>query len=116
MRILYIENHGRFANIVTKEFLSEHEIVRTPSVSGARALLAEEQFKLLIVDYDLDDGKGSEIVRAVASEAVRPRIIAASSRDEGNEHMMQCGADAVCCKIDFDEIGSVIDDVFQGDK
>ena len=55
---------------MTKEFLSEHEIVRTPSVSGARALLAEEQFELLIVDYDLDDGKGSEIVRAVASEAV----------------------------------------------
>ena len=111
MTILYIENHGRFADIVTAQFLASHEVERIPTIAGARELLNRREYEILIVDYDLDDGKGAEIVSEVASRKKRPRMIAASSRDEGNEHMMSCGADATCSKMDFDEIEEVISQV-----
>ncbi len=76
--------------------------------------MQENSFDLLLVDYDLDDGKGAEIVAEIARKNPRPKIIAASSRDDGNEYLLEAGADAVCCKMDFDQIGSIIEEVFSG--
>jgi DNA-binding NarL/FixJ family response regulator len=111
MKILYIENHEIFARIVTGEFLSQHEVTITPTLSQAETLMEAQEFDLLLVDYDLDDGKGAEIVAAIAKKEPRPKIIAASSRENGNEFLMEAGADAICCKLHFNQIGSVIQKV-----
>ena len=88
MKTLYVENHERFSRIVTEQFLAGHEITITPRMSEANALMEEEDFDLVLVDYDLDDGKGAEIAfRIVASES-RSRVIAVSSRGDGNDFMM----------------------------
>ena len=112
MKILYIENHGDFSRIVTGQFLADHEVTITPTLREAKALMQGQEFDLLLVDYDLDDGKGEEIVSEISKTAPRPKIIAASSRDDGNEFLMKAGADAVCCKMRFSQIGSVIQKVF----
>ena len=112
MKILFIENHETFSRIVVSEFLRGHEVTVTPSLSGARALMAQHEFELMLVDYDLDDGKGAEIVGEIASITPRPKIIAVSSRDDGNDFLTEAGADAICCKIHFHKIDSIIRAVF----
>ena len=111
MKILYIENHGIFSQIVINKFLSSHEVTITPTLSEARVLIQSIGFELLLVDYDLDDGKGEEIVKEITNLSNRPKIIAASSHNEGNRKLMEAGADAICSKMDFDQIGSVIKNI-----
>ena len=108
MKILYVENHAIFAQQVCREFLSAHEVKVVSSLAAARQSLAAEKYDLLIVDYDLDDGKGAELVRMCQALHPNVRIIAASSHDAGNAALMKAGASAVCGKMEFDSIGRVI--------
>jgi hypothetical protein len=63
MKILYIENHALFAENVINQFLSHHTVAVAPSLSAARKALDTGNFDLLLVDYDLDDGKGDALVK-----------------------------------------------------
>lgn len=108
MKILFAENHGAFARIVTGEFLADHEVVVVPCLAGARKLLGSSPFHLVILDYDLDDGKGTLLMEPLAGLSPRPRGIAASSRDDGNEMLLAADAGAVCSKLEFGRIGAVI--------
>jgi DNA-binding NarL/FixJ family response regulator len=108
MKILYVENHAVFAAQVCREFLSQHLVKIVPSLAEARAALGADSFELVIVDYDLDDGKGDELVRSCCILHPNLKIIAASSHDAGNSALLKSGASAVCSKMEFDNIGSVI--------
>lgn len=73
MRILYVENHLVFADNVNRQFLSQHTVTVAPSLSAARQLLNSSEFDLVLVDYDLDDGKGDTLVREIRdSSAASP--------------------------------------------
>ena len=61
MKILFVENHARFARIVIALFLSEHDVEVQPSVAGALQSLRDKSFDAVSIDYDLDDGKGCNI-------------------------------------------------------
>jgi len=111
MRILYVENHAAFAETVRQKFLSQHLVKIVPSLSAAREQMHGNEFDLLLVDYDLDDGKGAELVREVRACANRIAIIGVSSHEEGNAALLQAGADAICSKMDFDQIQSVIEHI-----
>lgn len=109
MKILYVENHAIFAQQVCQQFLSMHQVRVVSNLAGARQSLADEKFDLLIVDYDLDDGKGDELVRACRVLHPTLKIIAASSHDAGNTALVKAGASAVCGKMEFSRIKSVIE-------
>jgi DNA-binding NarL/FixJ family response regulator len=108
VKILYVENHAIFAKQVCQQFLSDHHVEVVSSLSVARQRLAEGKYELLIADYDLDDGKGDEIVRMCRTLKPQMKIIAASSHDAGNTALMKAGASAVCGKMEFDKIAQVI--------
>ena len=108
MKILYVENHAIFAEQVCREFLSAYDVTVVASLAAARQALAAEKYELLIVDYDLDDGKGDELV--LSCHVTRPalKIIAASSHEAGNSALLKAGASAISGKMEFDRIQSVI--------
>jgi DNA-binding response OmpR family regulator len=108
MKILFVENHSVFAEQVTKSFLSAHQVTLVPSLSAARACLANAKYDLLLIDYDLDDGKGAELVKELRLGGLTTRIIGVSAREEGNEALSQAGADAICSKMSFDQIQALI--------
>jgi DNA-binding response OmpR family regulator len=108
LRILFIENHSVFAQQAKIHFLSEHEVTVVPSLLGARAELASSRFDLLLVDYDLDDGKGEELVRELREAGNKIRIFGVSAREEGNAALRQAGVDAICGKMEFDRIQELI--------
>jgi DNA-binding response OmpR family regulator len=108
MRILYVENHAIFAQQVCQQFLPAHDVIVVSSLATARQALAAERYDLLIVDYDLDDGKGDELVREFRVLNPKLKIIAASSHDAGNTALMKAGASAVGGKMEFDKIAQVV--------
>ena len=108
MKILYVENHARFARIAIVSLLGAHDVEVQPSVAAALRALAAREFDALLVDYDLDDGKGDEVVRAAAQLEPRPRVIAVSAHEMGNAALVAAGADAVCGKLKFANIERVL--------
>jgi DNA-binding NtrC family response regulator len=108
MKILYVENHAIFASQVCQQFLSEHVVRVVSSLAAARQALASSSYELLLVDYDLDDGKGDELVWACHVLHPTLRIIAVSAHEAGNAALLKAGACAVCGKMEFDKIQDVI--------
>ena len=104
MKVLYAKNDGVFAAVVVSEFLADHDVTVVPTIRQAIARAATESFDAVLVDYDLDDGKGTSIVRAVRSHGFRGRIVAVSSHEPGNAALREAGADAVCSKLAFAHI------------
>jgi hypothetical protein len=66
-------------------------------------------FDVLLVDYDLDDGKGDELVKELRAAGELVIVICVSSHDDGNTALLRAGATSVCSKTQFDRIQSVID-------
>ncbi|HWQ92718.1 MAG TPA: response regulator [Clostridia bacterium] len=108
MKILYVENHPVFANEVCHQFLAAEEVRVVPSLAAARQALAAESFDLLLIDYDLEDGKGDELVRMCRVLHPELRAIAVSAHEDGNTALVKAGAVAVCGKMELEKIQSVI--------
>ncbi|NOS71374.1 MAG: response regulator [Verrucomicrobia bacterium] len=108
MKILFVENHAVFAQQVTTQFLGEHEVKIVPSLADARIQIGQTVYELILVDYDLDDGKGAELIRELRTAGHGVRIIGVSAREEGNKAMLEAGANAICSKMKFDHIREFI--------
>ena len=108
MRLLWVENHAVFVHVAGRQFLSAHELTVVPSLAAAREALAAEAFDAVLLDYDLDDGKGAELVALVRQLPGRVAVVAASSHEGGNAALLAAGADAACPKAQFAEIESVL--------
>ena len=111
MKILFVENHPVFAATVVRQFLSQHVVDVMPDLSSARRALATGSFDVLLVDYDLDDGKGDALVEELHASGRTIPVIGVSSHEQGNVALLRAGAAAVCSKMHFDRIQSVIDSV-----
>lgn len=103
MRLLMVENHAVFAATVTQTFLGAHQVTVVPSIAAARATLSAG-YDAVLVDYDLDDGKGDALVRDLVASGFAGRIIAISSHEAGNQALLSAGAHASCPKTRFNEI------------
>ena len=107
-RILYVENHEIFANQVTSLFLSQHDISIVASLAAARRALKTETFEMVLLDYDLDDGKGAELLPDIDAMTCRPYVVAVSSHEVGNLALLKAGANEICGKLQFSKIASVV--------
>jgi DNA-binding response OmpR family regulator len=108
VRILFVDNHPEFTEVVIRQFLGSHEVTVVPTLAGAKRALATAEYDVALVDYDLDDGKGDELVRWLHAEGLRVPTIAVSARSEGNDALLAAGVRAVCPKIAFSGIGATI--------
>lgn len=115
LRILFVENHAVFARTVSEEFLAGFEVTVVPSLAEARRQIATEAFQAILVDFDLDDGKGDALVAELRAQGFAGRVIAVSARDEGNAKLAAAGADAICPKARFHEIHRALSRVRSGD-
>ena len=108
MKILLIDNHIPFVQVAIEQFLSEHEVITVSTLRDARQMARQHIFDAVLVDYDLDDGKGDEIVRELRAGAFGKKIVAISSHDIGNRKLTDAGADVTCSKVDFEKIGAIL--------
>lgn len=108
MNILFLENHQIFAETVVREFLKEHHVTIVPSLAEARAVFAVGRYDVVLVDYDLDDGKGDAFVAECRTQHPKIPIIAVSSHERGNVALVSAGAAVICSKMEFNRIGEVL--------
>ncbi len=101
MRLLWVENHAVFARIAGKQFLATHELTIVPSLAAAKIALASATFDAVLVDYDLDDGKGDQLIGFIRQLPVRVAVVATSSHEAGNAALLAAGADTACPKGQF---------------
>jgi DNA-binding NarL/FixJ family response regulator len=108
MRILWVENHAVFARIAGGQFLSAHDLTLVGTLAGAPSALRIQAFDAILLDYDLDDGKGVDLLESLKQLSPRPAVIAASVHQDGNDALLGAGADAVCSKGKFAEIETIL--------
>ncbi|MCC6696131.1 MAG: response regulator [Candidatus Hydrogenedentes bacterium] len=116
MKILFVENHERFAAVVTREFLTNHEVTTVPSKADALRELDAGRFDVVLVDFDLDDGKGDQLVQQIRAAGNPVPIVAVSSHEHGNAAILAAGANAVCGKIQFNRIDHVLKELVGVEK
>lgn len=114
MRLLWVENHADFARLAGRQFLAAHELTVVPSLAAARAALAAGRYDVVLLDYDLDDGKGVALVEVVRGLPDRPAVVATSAHADGNAALLAAGADAACPKTRFADIGALLAAVVGG--
>jgi CheY-like chemotaxis protein len=108
VRILFVENHPEFTASVIQSFLVNDEVVVAPSITAAKSRIGESRFDVVLVDYDLDDGKGDEFVRWLRASRADSKIVAVSAREIGNDALLAAGADTSCAKLGFSQIETVL--------
>jgi CheY-like chemotaxis protein len=108
VRLLWVENHAQFARMAGRQFLAAHTVTVISSLAAAKEALASTVFDVVLLDYDLDDGKGASLVEFMRALPYTPAVVAASSHEDGNKSLLAAGADAVCPKARFAEIEAVL--------
>jgi DNA-binding response OmpR family regulator len=108
MRILFVENHEPFSSIVRKKFLAAYEVQVVKTLAEARVALTAESWDVVLIDHDLDDGKGVVLVKELEGKPARPFIIGVSAYDDLNRDLLNAGADAACGKLQFSQIEEVL--------
>lgn len=104
-RLLLVENHLVFARTVIEEFLTEYEVDVVTTVARAHAAIEEGAvYDCVLVDYDLDDGKGDELIGVVRVISPEMPIVGVSARAGGNARLLAAGANMVCAKSDFTRV------------
>jgi DNA-binding response OmpR family regulator len=111
VRILFVENHAEFTASVVRLFLAAHDVDVVPAIASAKEKVQTSNYDAVLVDYDLDDGKGDELVRWLRTTRGHWKIVAVSARDTGNEALMSAGADVVCSKLRFSQIETVLQEL-----
>lgn len=113
MRILMVEDHEKFAQSVIAEFLHEHEVTVVGGVDVAKQRLKDGNFDIVLVDYDLPDGKGDEVVRWMRVHDLAMPVVATSSHEYGNNQLRAAGADVICSKMKFRQLPELLRDLGQ---
>lgn len=108
MKILLVDNHPEFTSTVIERFLREEKVVVVPTVAAAKERIQASSFDVVLVDYDLDDGKGDDFLRWLRSIDANATVVAVSARDLGNEALIAAGANTVCPKTSFARIQAVL--------
>ena len=108
MRLLFVEDNVAFRKTVLQEFLGGHEVTCAGSLLEARRQVATGSFDAVLLDYDLPDGKGEELIPDLLAAGLEGRIVATSAFGENNVRLLLAGASATVRKADFRSVGAIL--------
>jgi len=86
--VLYVEDDADLASVVKALLGPAWEVVHAVDLAAARSRLEQRRFNVILLDLQLPDGNGSELLRALpALNAATPVII--FSGEEGSQHVSE---------------------------
>jgi len=86
--VLYVEDDADLASVVRALLGPAWEVVHAVDLAAARSRLEQRRFNVILLDLQLPDGNGSELLRALpALNAATPVII--FSGEEGSQHVSE---------------------------
>lgn len=76
LNILVVDDDETYRSRLAKAFrVRGHEVITAEGLSAARSAIEDGQFDLAVVDLQMPDGHGLELVKQIAGEKPKTRII-----------------------------------------
>ena len=95
-RILHVENDEDILQVVATILQETVDIVQSQNVKEAQEKLKEEDFDLVILDLDLPDGSGLELIPTLYNSLGQPiPVVIFSARDVATDSIQQVAATLV---------------------
>lgn len=79
-RVLHIDSDHDAALVLAALLVPETQVTHVPTLAAAQELLQREQFALVVMDPDLPDGDGAQILPHLRSQQVGARVLVYSAR------------------------------------
>ncbi len=111
MRVLYVDDHTPFRAVVQRRFLIGHEVVGAADLAEARQRLKEGDFDVILVDYQLSDGLGEDLIREIVDTKLRSKVVAVSANAENNSRLMEAGAIGAVSKNEFSKLAEKLETI-----
>ena len=107
-RILHVEDDPIIFEMVRVLLRGEVDLVLAPSLSEAHQKLREDVYDLILLDVELSDGSGLDLIRDLDEVEYMPQIVIFSSNEVGPEVAQKVKAALVKSKDNRDELINII--------
>jgi DNA-binding response OmpR family regulator len=108
MKILFIEDNLEFQEHVIRVFLAEHEVASAYDGGSGIELFENMSFDLIILDYQMDQIHGPEVMQHIRGNFSDIPVIAMSMEDRLNDRLLALGADVALPKRAIENLPGVI--------
>jgi len=122
IRVALVDDHQLTADLLARALDRDPErfefIGNAPRLADVGRLLRDDPADVVLVDYSLPDGRGSDVLRLVRRQWPRARLVLFSSHSESDilHEAIAAGADGIIAKgTAMDEILAVIKRAHRGD-
>jgi DNA-binding NarL/FixJ family response regulator len=122
IRVALVDDHQFIADLLSRALERQADrfefIGNAASLSEVGPLLRQEPADVVLVDYSLPDGRGSDVLRVVKRRWPRARLILFSGHSESDilHEAIAAGADGILTKkTGIDEILAAIERAHRGD-
>jgi len=85
-RVLHIDSDHDAALVLAALLVPETQVIHVPTLAEAQDLLQREQFALVVMDPDLPDGDGAQILPYLRSRQAGARVLVYSARHPDQHH------------------------------
>jgi CheY-like chemotaxis protein len=79
-RVLHIDSDHDAALVLAALLVPETQVTHVPTMAAALELLEKEQFALVVMDPDLPDGDGAELLPQLRRQQAEARVLVYSAR------------------------------------
>jgi DNA-binding NarL/FixJ family response regulator len=122
IRVALVDDHQFIADLLSRALEREPDrfefVGNAPRLADVGPLLRRDPADVVLVDYSLPDGRGSDVLRVVKRQWPRARLILFSGHSESDilQEAIAAGADGILTKgTGMDEILAVIERAHRGD-
>ena len=85
-RVLHVDSDHDAALVLAALLVPETQVTHVPTLSAAQTLLRNERFALVVIDPDLPDGDGVDLLADLRSGQHKARVLMYSARHPEEHH------------------------------
>lgn len=85
-RVLHIDSDHDAALVLAALLVPETQVTHVPTMAAAQKLLQSEKFALVVMDPDLPDGDGAELLPHLRLQQAGARVLVYSARHPEQHH------------------------------
>jgi CheY-like chemotaxis protein len=85
-RVLHIDSDHDAALVLAALLVPETQVTHVPTLAAAQALLQSEKFALVVLDPDLPDGDGADLLLLLRQQQAGARVLVYSARHPEQHH------------------------------
>jgi len=112
-RILHIEDDPDVSRVLATSLGKHCSVVAAPTLAAARRLLSEGSFDLVVLDVQLPDGSGLDLMPELNRQRPPPPVIVFSASEVGKDDAERVAAALVKTRVSQQELVDTIESLLQ---